>query len=118
MRLFKGIAAILMLVLVMPLAHASTANARASKVQPDCCRHSGDSCCDGASKLCCMTQAPADTSLYPAQNISSLVLPAKSVLLVYPAQSDSLNVCGVVSRSPAQHSPPGLLIAATIVLRI
>jgi hypothetical protein len=118
MQRFKGIVAILMLVLVMPLARASAVMSRGAKVQPDCCQHKADMCCEGSSELCCATQAPVDSSLYPAQNVSPMVLPAASVSVVYTNNIDSLNACCSALRSPAQHSPPGLIIAATIVLRI
>jgi hypothetical protein len=118
MRRLQGIAAILMLVLMMPLARASTILSHGAKVQPECCQHVVAVCCAGSPKVCCVAQTPADTALYPVQNISPLALPAIDVAVIYAHRLDDLKARCMASRSPAEHSPPGLIIAATIVLRI
>jgi hypothetical protein len=117
MRRFRGIAAVLLLVLMMPLAHAYAVIAHNAK-QATCCRHDVDSCCEGSAQICCVAQTPVDTSLYPAQNVMPVILPALSVPGVYAIKANPVLASSVALRSPEQHSPPGLLIAETIVLRI
>jgi len=115
---FRAIAAILMLVLMMPLARASAVISRATGAQHDCCKPKADPCCEGPSKVCCVTQAPADRSLLPSQDVSRLVLPPSTVAVVYIHRIDNLKVHCVGVRFPAEHSPPGLMMVATTILRI
>lgn len=118
MRRFRAIVAMLMLILMMPLAHASAVILSAAVAQRDCCKQKADSCCEGPAKACCATQAPADTSLVPSQDVSPLLLPPLTVPVVHVDRIDSLHVHGAAIRLPAEHSPPGLMMLATTILRI
>jgi hypothetical protein len=119
MRRFQSLAALLMLFLMMPVPRACAAVSGRGKVERACCKpHSVDACCDGSTKLCKAAQAAIDTTLYPGQSGLRLVLPAVPVQVVRHDRSDSLKLRSVRLPRPAQHSPPGLLIAATIILRV
>jgi hypothetical protein len=119
MRRFQSIAALLMLFLMMPLPHACAAMLSSGNAQQKCCKqHIADPCCEGSTKLCSATQQPADAKLYPGQSGLPLLLPAVTVAVVHADRIDSLKLSRVILARPAQHSPPGLLIAATIVLRV
>jgi hypothetical protein len=108
----------MMFVVMMPLARACTVASGAATAQRDCCKHKADACCDGRSKVCCATQAPADNSLLPSQDVSRLVLPPLTIAVEYTDSGDSLHVRFASTRLPAEHSPPGLMIVATTILRI
>jgi hypothetical protein len=120
MRQLKGIAALLIFVLMMPLAHACVMASHVAKAQHDCCQHKDVvvQCGEMPSDACCSMQAPVDATPYPVQSISQLVLPPTTVAVAYNDQSVRLESRGSAMHLPEQHSPPGLVIAATIVLRI
>jgi hypothetical protein len=63
-------------------------------------------------------QAPADATTYPIQNASPIILPAATVAVIYNDHRESFGSFGSALHLPEQHSPPGLIIATTIVLRI
>jgi hypothetical protein len=117
MRVVHKIAALLMLLLMMPLPRACAAMAMSGGVQHACCQpHVG--CCEGAAKRCGAAQTPAHTMLLARQSGSAVVWPAVT-LEVLPADGvGCAMVESVLLARPAEHSPPGLLIAATIVLRV
>ncbi len=118
MRRFRAIVAILMLVLTMPLAHARAVISSPAAYQRDCCKQKPDACCEGSAKACCATQAPAAPSLVTSQDVSPLLLPPRTVPVAHPDRTDSLTLHCAAVRFPAEHSPPGLIIAATTILRI
>jgi hypothetical protein len=119
MRRFQSIAALLMLFLMMPLPRACAGISANAKVQGQCCKpHRVASCCEGSTKLCSATQVPVDATLYPGQSSLPLLLPSITVAVVHPARIGCFNQSCVALLRPAQHSPPGLVIAATIVLRV
>jgi hypothetical protein len=120
MQRLKGIAALLVLVLTMPLAHACAMTSRALTAKHDCCQHKAIvvQCGQAPSNDCCALQAPVDTASYPVQSASPLILPTATVRVDYDDRSDRLGPFSSGLTLPEQHSPPGLIIAATIVLRI
>jgi hypothetical protein len=118
MRRFRAIVAILMLVLTMPLAHAHAVISSSAAYQRDCCKQKPDACCEGSAKACCATQTPAAPSPLPSQNVSPLLLPPRTVPVVHPDRADILTLHCAAVRLPAEHSPPGLIIVATTLLRI
>jgi hypothetical protein len=119
MRRFQSIAALLMLFVMMPLPRACAARLSSGNVQQKCCKpHIADTCCEGSKKLCSATQAPADATLYPGQSGLPLLLPAATVAVLHADRIDGLKLSRVMLARPEQHSPPGLIIAATIVLRV
>jgi hypothetical protein len=119
MQPFKGIIALLMLALLMPLPRACAAISSGLKVQQACCEQChARPCCEGSAKLCGIAQLPADTVLSPTQNPSALVLPTVSIAVAWALRNNNMQTRSATLRRPAQHSPPGLVIAATIVLRI
>jgi hypothetical protein len=115
---FRAIAAILMLILMMPLAHARAIISSAAVAQRDCCRQKADSCCERPEKACCVTQAPANPALFPSQGVAPSLLSPTAVPVVHADRIDSLNVPGAARNMPAEHSPPGLLMVVTTILRI
>jgi hypothetical protein len=119
-KCFRNIVAILMLVLMMPLARACTVISSAAAAQRECHKQTADTdtCCEGASQACCATQAPADTSLFASLDVPQSLLPRWTVPVVPTGPIDSLNVHCAAILWPAEHSPPGLRIVATAVLRI
>jgi hypothetical protein len=120
MRRLTGIATLLFLVLMLPLAHACAAASRGAKAQHDCCQQDDVAvqCGQMSSNLCCAMQAPADTTPYPVHSVSPLMLPAATVAVVYSDRVNSTKSISLARHLPARHPPPGLLIASTIVLRI
>jgi hypothetical protein len=119
MRVLVKIAAFLMLMLMMPLPPACAVVALSGKIQRACCKpHIADRCCEGSAKVCGAAQTATDTMLYPAQSSLPLFVPAVTVAVVPTDGVGCSNVRCVRLDRPAQHSPPGLLIAATIVLRV
>jgi hypothetical protein len=120
MRWLKGIAALLMLVLMMPLAHACVMASHSVKAQHECCQHDevAVQCGDMSSNACCAMQAPGDTTLYSIQSVLPLVLPSTTVAVVYDNRDTDLKSQRIARDLPAQHSPRGIVIASTIVLRI
>jgi len=107
-----------MLVLMMPLARACAVISSAAVAQRACCKQKADTCCDGPSQACCATQAPADTSVLPSQVVPQLLLPPRTVPVVHSDRLNNRNVLCAAIHLPAEHSPPGLVIVATTVLRI
>jgi hypothetical protein len=119
MQRFKGIVALLMLALMMPLHRACAAISTGGTVQHACCQpHHADPCCKGSANLCGVAQVPANTVVYSAAGVSLAVLPVVSSAVVWPHRNKSMQSRSVTLPWPAQHSPPGLVIAATTVLRI
>jgi hypothetical protein len=118
MRRFRAIVAILMLVLTMPLAQAHAVISSSAASQHDCCKQKADACCEGSAKACCAMQAPAAPSLVTSQDVSPLLLPPRTLPIVHTGLIDSLNIRRAAVRLPAEHSPPGLIIVATTILRI
>jgi hypothetical protein len=118
MRRFRAIIAMLLLVVTMPLARAHAVISSAAASQRDCCKQKPDACCEGSAKACCATQTPAAPSLIPSQNVSTLLLVPQTVPVVHPDRTDSLTLHCAAVRLPAEHSPPGLIIVATTILRI
>jgi hypothetical protein len=117
-KCFRNIVAILSLVLTMPLARACAVISSAAMAHRECCKQKADTCCDVPSQVCCATQAPANTYLFPSQVVPQLLLPARTVQVVHTDRIDSLIVQHAATHLPAEHSPPGLLIVATTFLRI
>jgi hypothetical protein len=117
-KCFKSIVAILMLVLMVPLARACAVISSATVARGECCKQKADTCCDGPSHACCAMQAPADTSLLPTQDVPLLLTTARTVPVVHTNRFDNPNARCAAILLPAKHLPPGLMIAATTVLRI
>jgi hypothetical protein len=118
MRRFRAIVAIVMLILMMPLAHARAVISSAAGSQHDCCQQKADACCEGQAKACCAMQVPPAPSVIPSQNVSPCLLPPRTVPVVHTDHADSLNLHCAATRLPAEYSPPGLIIVGTTLLRI
>jgi len=108
-----------MVLLTMPASRACAFVAQHASSQRDCCPHKelADACCTGSFTLCHATQAPADTTQLPGQNAAQLVLPPAAVVVVYQDRLDDFKPRLDSQRLPMDHAPPGLIIAATAVLR-
>jgi hypothetical protein len=120
MRRLSAIAALLMLVLMSMPPRACAMISHSVKAEHDCCEHAGPvvECGGMSTNLCCAVQGPVDATPYPVQSAMSLVLPSATVAVVYENRSDSLRPSRLALGFPVQHSPPGLVIATTTVLRI
>jgi hypothetical protein len=70
-----------------------------------------------SSNLCHATQTPVDTTQLPGQDASQLVLPPAALVVVYQDRLNEFKPRFVSLRLPMDHAPPGLVIAATTVLR-
>ena len=117
-RRLTGIAALLIVLLTMPVARACAFASQRTSVQQGCCPHKelADTCCMRAFTLCHATQAPADATQLPVQD-ASLPVPPPAVLVVYQDHLRDFKPRFGSLRLPMQHAPPGLLITATAVLR-
>jgi hypothetical protein len=118
-RRFIGLAALLMVLLTMPASRACTFAAQRTSVQQGCCPHKevADACCTRAFTLCHATQAPVETTQPPGQDASRLVPPPASLVVVYQDRLNDFKPHLGSLRLPMEHAPPGLVIAATAVLR-
>ncbi len=70
-----------------------------------------------AFTLCHATQSPADTTQLPGQDAAQLVAPPVALVVVYQDRLNDFKPRFGSLRSPMDHAPPGLVIAATTVLR-
>ncbi len=118
-RRLIGIAALLMVLLTMPASRACAFAVQRASVQQDCCPHKAvaDACCTKAFTLCHATQAPVDTTQLPGQDASQLLPPPAALVVVYQDRLTDFAPCFGSLRLPMDHAPPGLVIAATAVLR-
>jgi hypothetical protein len=115
---FKVLAAVLLLVSMMPLARACAVLSSAATAHHDCCPQKAASCCEAPSAACCATHAPADTSLFASPAGTHPVPPPPAVAVLHHRGIESLPTRCSALLWPAEHSPPGLVMVATTILRI
>lgn len=118
MRKLSGIVAVLvMLVMMMPiLACASTP--KMTRMEQDCCQQMHGKCGEMAKQGCCQIEVKNDLSPLPSHVVTAPVLPVVAIAFLYPLLIELPASAGHPWQLPNQHSPPGLLIASTTVLRI
>ena len=118
MRRLTSIAAVLtMLVMLMPML-ACAATPKMTRMEQDCCEQMHGKCGDMAKQGCCQIEVRNDLNQLPAHVVTAPVLPLTTLAILYPLLVQLPAVAGYRWHVPDEHSPPGLLIAATTVLRI
>lgn len=118
MRRFSSIVAIfIMLVMMMPLL-ACASTPKMTRMEQDCCQQMHGKCDEMAKQGCCQIEVRNDLSQLPAHVVAAPVLPVVAIAFLYPLLIELPVSAGHPWQFPNQHSPPGLLIAATTVLRI
>lgn len=116
-RLSAFLAILLLLSTVAPLMACVTGSAMSSE-ESACCRSMHGDCGDMAKMGCCHKQIKTDSA---TQAVAFAQLPQiQWIAVAFPAR---LSECvSLTSRAafdaPQEHSPPGLQIARTTVLRI
>jgi hypothetical protein len=116
-RLASLVAILLVLSTAAPLLACMTESAMTSQ-ESACCRQMHGNCGDMAKMGCCRTETHTNQNPQLATHAPSLDLPLVMIARldpVLPAASFSshMPLC-----APEEYSPPGLLTAAFIVLRI
>ena len=118
MRRFTSIVATLfMLVMMLPVL-ACAATPRMSRMERNCCPQMHARCGEMAKQGCCQVEVRNDLDQLPAHGVVAPVLPVTIIAMVYPLLVDISPAAGYRWLIPEEHSPPGLLIATTTVLRI
>lgn len=117
MRRFTSFAAVLiMFVMMLPvLACAATPM---TPMEQDCCQQMHRKCGDMAKQGCCRVEVRSDLQQLPSRVVMDAVLPVATVAIVYSPMVEMPMSPGHAWKVPDEHSPPGLVIASTIVLRI
>lgn len=105
-----------MVVMMLPvLACAATPT---TPVEQDCCQQMHGKCGDMAKQGCCQVEVRSDLQQLPSRVMTAVALPVATVAILYSPMVELPASFGHTRRVPEEHSPPGLLIASIIVLRI
>ncbi len=83
-----------------------------------CCRQMHGNCGDMAKMGCCRTEAHTDQNPQLATHAPSINLPLAMIGRLDPVLTSASFSSHLTLRAPEEHSPPGLLTAAFIVLRV
>jgi len=89
-----------------------------SRMERDCCEQMHGKCGDMAKQGCCRVEAHNDRAQLPSNVTTSPIPPIAPVTILYPRLVELSPSAGFRWRVPNQHSPPGILITGTTVLRI
>jgi hypothetical protein len=116
-RLTSTIAVFVMILMMLPVL-ACSATSNMSRTDRDCCEQMHGKCGDMARQGCCQVEVHTDLTQLPSQMTVAPVLPVALVAIIYPRMIEQPAMHGSRSRVPDDHSPPGLLIARSTVLRI
>lgn len=103
---------------VMMLPTLACAAIATTCMEQDCCRQMNGKCGDMAKQGCCHVQVRTDPQQLPSRVVSDAVLPVTTVAILYSPTFKLPASSGHTWHLPEEHSPPGLLVASTIVLRI
>lgn len=106
-----------MLVMMMPVL-ACAATPKMTRVEQDCCQQMHGKCGEMAKQGCCQIEVRSDSIQLPAHVVAAPVLPLVAIAFLYPLLVGLPSSAGYPGQFPNQHSPPGLLIVSTTVLRI
>ena len=117
MRRFTSFVAVLIMFLMMLPVLACAATPMTSTEQ-DCCQQMHGKCRDMAKQGCCRVEVRSDLQQLPSRVMTNAVLPITTVAILYSPMVELPTSPGRTWHVPDEHSPPGLLIASTIVLRI
>ena len=118
MRRFASFAAALLMLVMMLPALACATTPKMSRMEQDCCQQMHGKCGEMAKQGCCQVEVRNDLNQLPAHVVMAPVLPIMTVALLYPFLVELPASTGYLWHVPDEHSPPGLLIASTTVLRI
>lgn len=116
-RLTTFVAVFVMLLMMLPVLACATTQTT-SQMEQDCCRQMHGKCGDMAKQGCCRVEVRSDLKQLPTRALTVPVPPVATVAILYPAFLELPASTGYLWHSPDEHSPPGLLIASTTVLRI
>ncbi len=87
-------------------------------MEQDCCRQMHGKCGDMAKQGCCRVEVRSDLKQLPSRVMTDAVATVATVAIFYAPVVELPVSSGHAWQSPNEYSPPGLLIASTIVLRI
>jgi hypothetical protein len=116
-RLTSTIAVFVMVLMMLPVL-ACSATSNMSRTERDCCEQMQGKCGDMVRQGCCQVDVHTDLTQLPSQTTIAPVLPVALVAIIYPRVIELPLTRGYRWRVPDEHSPPGLLIASSTVLRI
>ena len=116
-RLTSTVAVFVMVLMMLPVL-ACSATSQQSRMERDCCKQMHGKCGDMANQGCCLVEVHTDLTQLPSQMTVAPVLPVAFVAIVYPRMVRLSAADGYRWQVPDEHSPPGLLIARSTVLRI
>jgi hypothetical protein len=97
---------------------ACAATPTMSRMEQDCCGQMHGNCGDMAKQGCCRVEVRSDLNQLPTRAVAAPVPPLITVAILYPPLVELRSSTAYLWHSPDEHSPPGLLIASTTVLRI
>jgi hypothetical protein len=116
-RLTSTIAVFVMILMMLPVL-ACSATSKMSRTERDCCEQMHGKCGDMAKQGCCQVEVHTDLTQLPSQTTIAPALPVALVAIIYPHVMELPATRGYRWHVPDDHSPPGLLIARSTVLRI
>ena len=111
------VAVFIMLVMMMPVLACASAP-RMTRMEQNCCEQMHGKCGEMAKQGCCQIEVRNDLSQLPSHVVAAPVFPLAAIAFLYPLLVELPASAGHPWQLPNQHSPPGLLIASTTVLRI
>ena len=117
-RRSTSIAAVLLTLAMLLPALACATVPNPSRTEQDCCRQMHGNCGEMAKQGCCQVEVRNDLKQLPAHTVDAPLLPLTIIALIYPLRLGLPASDGYRWHLPDEHSPPGLLIASTTVLRI
>ncbi len=116
-RLSSIVAVFIMLVMMMPVL-ACASSPKMTRMEQDCCQQMHGKCGEMEKQGCCQMEVRNDPSQLPSHVVAAPVVPLVAIAFLYPLLVELPASAGQPWQFPNQHSPPGLLIASTTVLRI
>jgi hypothetical protein len=118
MRRVSSIIALLLLLSIAAPAMACSTGAPMSHEENDCCRTMHGNCGEMAKTGCCRTEVRTNERPQIATTTPSIELHWAVIHWLMPESVDVQTVPSSILDVPAEHSPPGLLMARITVLRI
>lgn len=116
-RFISSVAFVVMLLMMLPtLACATTVNM--SRTEQDCCRQMHGQCGEMAKTGCCQVQVRDDAQPLPSHIVHAPILPVIVAAILHSFVMKPRVLVGYRWHLPDEHSPPGLLVASTTVLRV
>jgi hypothetical protein len=115
-RLASFVAVLIMFVMMLPaLACAATPM---THMESDCCQQMHGKCGDMAKQGCCHVDVRSDLQQLPSRVTTVAILPITTIAVLYLPTVKLPASSAHAWHVPDEYSPPGLLVASTIVLRI